>query len=137
MFNKKSLVASAETNPYPGYTKALLTVGSEDIQHTTGNHESGTVWHRYTYYGFSSRSFKIAYGVNTKIFGSLLPTAGYEYLFAQRAAEQYQSDAYYLDTTRPFYLDGKLYSTHENAKTLFDYLSTREGSVIEVYLKNA
>lgn len=126
MFNKKALVASVETSPYPGFTRAILTIGKvENTYSEVSDGEGNLVYYTDYTYGFSLGRL-----------GDLSPSLGYTALSIYYMANR---SLYFYNATRPFYCNGKFYSTSLNKDdtyTLFSYFASIYPASVEVYLKN-
>lgn len=137
MFGKELLLCGS--SPYPGYTRALLTVGEDHYSYKEETTEMGTYYYSTDGYGFTTTG-SAGYVHGLKAFGTLTPSLGYTQLWA---GEDYSSSIgtyrqFYA--TRPFYLNGTLYQTSYNNDTasyLLSLFSSLKGQTIEVYLKNA
>lgn len=75
MFGKELLLCGS--NPYPGYTRALLTVGEDHYSHVDET-EYGRYYYNTDGYGFTTTG----YHSELENFGTLTPSLGYVQLFA-------------------------------------------------------
>lgn len=120
----------SNSSPYPGYTKAILTIGYLYSPTYDNSGAEGTLFEYAGYsYGFSRAS-------SSGSIGDLTPQLGYITLVLWHGT---QYDLYSLGATRPFYYNGYKFVGGANDRKIIDLYnewSKLNGKSVEVYLQN-